>query len=86
MTDAKPTVQINMTPRGLKRKYAAAYLGVSASTFDQMRKDGTVAKPKKYGDNKLFDRHDLDDAYEKLPEWEESKKPNELDEILGAGK
>jgi hypothetical protein len=79
MTNDKPSIVINMNPRGLKRKVAAAYMGVSPTTFDEMRKDGTVAPPRKYRGNKIFDVRDLDDAYENLPTDE---KPNSWDELL----
>ncbi|RUW19318.1 hypothetical protein EOA34_29930, partial [Mesorhizobium sp. M4B.F.Ca.ET.013.02.1.1] len=37
----------SLPPRGLSRLEAAAYIGVSASLFDQLVKDGRMPKPKR---------------------------------------
>jgi hypothetical protein len=53
--------------RGLSREEAAMYLGVSAGTFDELRKLGRVDSPRVIGDRKLWDIRDLDVAFDSLP-------------------
>jgi hypothetical protein len=53
--------------RGLSREEAAIYLGISATTFDQMRNDGLIEPPRTIGDRKLWDIRDLDMAFDALP-------------------
>ena len=54
-------------PRGLSRIVAAAYLGVSPSTFDRMILDGLMPKPKHIGARRIWDRRQLDLAFDDLP-------------------
>ena len=54
-------------PRGLSRVEAARYLGVGASTFDALVKDGAMPKPKTIGARRVWDRHKLDAAFDALP-------------------
>jgi excisionase family DNA binding protein len=51
--------------RGLSRVEAAMYLGVSASKFDELVRDGRMPKPKRI-DNR--DLHRLDLAFDELPD------------------
>ena len=53
--------------RGLSREEAAAYLGVSPTTFDAWRKAGTVPAPRRAGERKLWDVHELDMVFDALP-------------------
>jgi hypothetical protein len=53
--------------RGLSREEAAMYIGISGSTFDQMRADGLIAPPRLIGGRKLWDIRDLDMAFDALP-------------------
>jgi predicted DNA-binding transcriptional regulator AlpA len=55
-------------PRGLSRSEAAAYIGVSASLFDEMVKDGRMPGPKRVNSRVIWDRRQLDEAFEELPE------------------
>jgi predicted DNA-binding transcriptional regulator AlpA len=54
-------------PRGLSRIDAAAYLGVSPSMFDLMVKDGRMPPPKRINSRTVWDRRQLDAAFENLP-------------------
>jgi predicted DNA-binding transcriptional regulator AlpA len=54
-------------PRGLRREEAAAYIGVSPSTFDTMVKGGTMPKPKTIGARRVWDKWKLDAAFNELP-------------------
>lgn len=60
-------------PRGLKREVAAAYVGVSAAKFDDMVSDGRMPKPKCIDRRRVWDRVELDRAFEALPDTEGGK-------------
>lgn len=55
-------------PRGLSRSEAADYVGVSTSLFDQMVRDGRMPSPKKVNSRTIWDRRQLDEAFEELPD------------------
>ncbi|MCV0395414.1 MAG: hypothetical protein K5872_21960 [Rhizobiaceae bacterium] len=54
-------------PRGLSRDEAARYIGVGATKFDEMVKDGRMPKPKRIDGRTLWDRVALDIAFTDLP-------------------
>lgn len=58
-------------PRGLSRVEAAAYVGVSPSMFDIMVKDGRMPQPKRINSRTVWDRRQLDEAFEALPSSDE---------------
>jgi hypothetical protein len=51
----------------LSRVEAAAYLGISPSKFDEMRRDGRVGPARLIDSRKVFDVRMLDDVFEALP-------------------
>jgi hypothetical protein len=53
--------------RGLSREEAAIYLGVSGSTFDELRSLGKIEPPRMIGARKLWDIRELDMAFDALP-------------------
>jgi hypothetical protein len=53
--------------RGLSREEAAMYLGVSASTFDDLRATGKIEPPRLIKGRKLWDIRELDIAFDALP-------------------
>ncbi len=56
------------TPRrGLSREGSAAYLGISPSKFDEMRKDGRVGPAKLIDGRKVWDTRRLDQDFDALP-------------------
>jgi predicted DNA-binding transcriptional regulator AlpA len=55
-------------PRGLSREEAARWVGVSPSLFDQMVKDGRMPGPKVINSRVVWDRYQLDPAFEALPD------------------
>jgi hypothetical protein len=63
--DILPT---SLSPRGLCRIQAAAYVGVSPSLFDMMVKDGRMPGPKLINSRTVWDRFALDRAFEALPD------------------
>jgi excisionase family DNA binding protein len=53
-------------PRGLSRSEAASYIGISSSLFDQMVRDGRMPKPIRIGSRVLWDKRELDEAFDIL--------------------
>ncbi|WP_337267098.1 hypothetical protein [Oryzifoliimicrobium ureilyticus] len=56
-----------LMPRGLNRTAAAAYVGIGATTFDMMVADGSMPAPKRARGRVLWDRYEIDTAFEALP-------------------
>ena len=52
--------------RGLSREEAARYVGVGATKFDELVKDGRMPKPLKIDNRVIFDIRDLDEAMDRL--------------------
>lgn len=69
----------SLPPRGLSHTEAARYIGVSASLFDEMVKDGRMPGPKRINSRTVWDRKRLDDAFEVLPD-NDSGNPWDEDE------
>ena len=67
-------------PRGLCRTAAAAYIGVGASLFDVMVKDGRMPKPKLVNTRNIWDTLALDAAFDDLPT---KGADNPWDELYG---
>jgi hypothetical protein len=65
-------------PLGFTREQAARYWGVSASKFDELRKQGIAPRPKIVGGKKLWFRPDLDDYYARIP-YEGGEEHTSLD-------
>lgn len=68
----------SLAPRGLQREVAAAYVGISATKFDEMVADGRMPAPKTVDRRKIWDRHALDLAFDALPSNDEE---NEWDRL-----
>lgn len=62
-----PKLQLPVEPRGLRRELAAAYVGVSASKFDDMVTKAIMPKPKRVDGCAIWDRRALDEAFDELP-------------------
>jgi hypothetical protein len=58
----------SLAPRGLSRGQAAAYVGVGVTKFGQMVSDGRMPRPKALDCRLVWDRYQLDEAFEALPE------------------
>lgn len=56
----------NLPPCGLSRLEAAAYLGISASLFDRLVKEGVLPKPIALSGRVVWDRLRLDSVFEAL--------------------
>lgn len=64
----KDILPTSLAPRGLSRLEAAAYLGISASLFDEMVRDGRMPRAKPINARRVWDRKKLDLAFEALPD------------------
>lgn len=72
-----PALPQGTLPRGLSREEAAAYVGVSPTTFDAMIKSNAMPKPKHIGRRRVWDRRQIDLAFEALPD------ENDSDDVWG---
>jgi predicted DNA-binding transcriptional regulator AlpA len=71
----KNVLPLCLPPRGLSREEAAAYVGVSASLFDALVKDGRMPLPKRINVRAVWDRLRVDAAFEALPSNEAADNP-----------
>jgi len=55
-----------IVPRGLSRIEAADYIGISPSKFDELVKDGRMPKAVEIDARRVWDRSDLDEAFDTL--------------------
>ena len=53
--------------RGLSRDEAAMYIGISATKFDELVRDGRMPGPKRIDGRKGWDVRNLDVAFDALP-------------------
>lgn len=60
-------VRAGLSPRGLSRDQAAAYIGVSPCKLDSMVDAGTMPKPRRLGTRVAWDRVELDSYFARLP-------------------
>lgn len=61
-------VDLPCEPIGLSRLESAAYVGVSAPTFDLMVQRREMPQPKMVGSRRIWDREALKAAFKALPE------------------
>lgn len=66
MSDRRNVLPSSLPPRGLSREQAAAYVGVSASLFDEMVGDGRMPGPLSVNRRRIWDRHKIDEAFAAL--------------------
>jgi excisionase family DNA binding protein len=70
--------------RGLSREEAAMYVGISASKFDELVRDGRMPRPKRIDGRKVWDVHALDLAFNSLPDDNDQVQKNTFDDAWGA--
>lgn len=66
--------------RGLSRREAAEYIGISESKFADLVRQGRMPAPRKIDRRLIYDRYQIDEAFDNLPteseriliEWEKS--------------
>lgn len=71
----------DFAPRGLSRTGAAYYVGVSATKFDEMVKDGRIPAPKVIDSRVIWDRWEIDLAFDALPYREVQVSTNPWDDF-----
>lgn len=59
---------LSLPPRGVNRLQAAAYVGVSATKFDELVENKRMPKPKQIDGRVVWDVRKLDLAFDALPE------------------
>jgi hypothetical protein len=70
-------------PRGLGREAAAYYIGIGTTLFDTLVAEGRMPKPKFINSRKVWDRQELDIAFNKLPNGEQpDDEANPFDGVL----
>ena len=68
VTRPHPLSEIRPVPRrGLSRVEAAIYLGISPGKFDQLVDDGRMPAPRRIDRRKVWDRLEIDVAFDALP-------------------
>jgi predicted DNA-binding transcriptional regulator AlpA len=76
-SDRRQVLPYSLPPRGLSRVYAAAYIGVSVSKFDEMVADGRMPKPIKIDGRRVWDRLKVDEYFAALGEGD-GEKPRSI--------
>lgn len=74
----RPELPGNLAPRGLNRVLASVYIGVSPTKFDEMVADGRMPAPRKIDGRRVWDRHQLDHAFDALPGNDNEVNPWDL--------
>lgn len=69
----------SLPPRGLSRVQAAAYVGISPSTFDKLIAEGAMPPPKRLKGRAVWDRRRLDACFDAFDDGGE----NPWDQTLG---
>jgi excisionase family DNA binding protein len=67
--------------RGLSRGEAAMYIGISASKFDELVRDGRMPGPKRIDGRKIWDVHDIDVAFDALPSENQQSQGSSWDDF-----
>lgn len=73
-------------PRTFRADRAAAYLSMATSTFLKLVQEGVLPKGIKVHRMTLWDRHELDAAFDRLKTEEADRKRNTVDMVLGLDK
>lgn len=68
-------------PRGLSRVDAAKYFGISPNLFDECVREKKFPEPKHLHSRKIWDRRELDEAFEALDDA--TAQANPWDKVLG---
>ncbi|MET4153836.1 hypothetical protein [Bradyrhizobium sp. RT7b] len=55
-------------PRGLRREAAADWIGMKVTKFDELVRDGLMPRGKLVRGCRVWDRYELDIAFENLPD------------------
>lgn len=86
MTRSAALSAIRPVPRrGLSRAEAAMYIGISASKFDELVRDGRLPGPKRIDGRKLWDVLALDLAFNSFPDDNDQGSGNSFDDAWDSG-
>jgi hypothetical protein len=78
-SQGRPGGILSFAPRGLSRVQSAAYIGVSPALFDELVGDGRMPQPKRINSRVVWDRKQLDESFEALPDREDRNPWDEED-------
>ena len=67
MAERRHALPPSLPPRGLSREQAAAYVGISERLFATLVTEKRMPEPRCINDRVVWDRHELDAAFELLP-------------------
>ena len=86
MTKDRLQDRLSYPPRGLRASRAAAYLGMSQSSFLALVDERIMPQPKRIKGMSIWDRYALDAAFDRLSKNESDpppKRKNTADIIMG---
>ena len=75
MKNERVQLDHSLPKRGLSRAEAAYYVGVGISKFDEMVKDSRMPAPKRIDGKVIWDRRQIDEAFELLSDGSEDGNP-----------
>jgi predicted DNA-binding transcriptional regulator AlpA len=78
-----PRIGDSYPPRAMRAEQAASYLSMSRASFLRLVEQGVMPTAIKVRGMALWDRLDLDNAWEELKEKPDSKPRNTINAILG---
>jgi len=73
MPRARAAILGPITPRGFSREEAAAYVGIGATKFDEMVRDGRMPPAKIIDGRRVWDVRKLDIAFDDLSDAGENQ-------------
>jgi predicted DNA-binding transcriptional regulator AlpA len=78
--------QLAYPPRAMRADRAAAYLAMATSTFLELVKEGLLPKGVKVKGMMMWDRYDLDSAFDELKAKSNAQRRNPFEERFGTDK
>jgi excisionase family DNA binding protein len=72
----------NYPPRGLRAEQAAVYLGMGLSKFRELVEAGRLPKPRIIDSMRVWDRLELDAAFDEFVKPGDDGRPNSFDQVL----
>jgi predicted DNA-binding transcriptional regulator AlpA len=75
--------QLAYAPRGLRADRAASYLGMGRTFFLDLVEQGVMPKPIKIRGLVVWDRAELDSAFDALKQQSPTSRRNTADEAMG---
>jgi predicted DNA-binding transcriptional regulator AlpA len=72
---AAALLRTGLSPRGLSREQASAYVGVSPTYFDALVARNVMPPARRLGGRHAWDIRDLDKAFDRLPQTNDEAGP-----------